>query len=291
MPRMTLSRLVLALTALAAAGPLEGQAIIKRMKERTRQQAEGRATRAADEVVDSAASSAERAVRCLIGDAQCIRSAREAGQPVLVTGADGQPVSAEDSAAALAPEDRGTGEAGGAPPFAGMDLSQAEIGEVPAGVEVDRGEFMVLEPEGAEGRWLAGTQRGGGTFFLPLPARLPPVFTLTFNFLSGGGMIGIHPSGVATGARATVETSGVGFIHDGARSTKSVAIPRRKSGVVHQGRLLGRDSTLTLYIDGTLVGEATSAALAQRGNRIAFGMSVYGSPLMIGAVRVIEGAE
>src|SRR5687768_7812583 len=94
------ARLLIAiLAALAAAGPMEGQGVVKRMKDRARQQAEGRVDRAADEVVDSAANKVEKTARCMLSDALCIETAQQAGQPILVTGPDGQPVSSEDSAA------------------------------------------------------------------------------------------------------------------------------------------------------------------------------------------------
>ncbi len=295
--------LILTLAALAAAGPLEGQDIIKRMKERTRQQARDRADRAADEVVDSAANKIERAARCLISDVQCIKAAQEAGQPVVVTAPDGQPVSSEDSAAAVAaaggaqpveslpPEEMPSQEAVAPAAIASADFSQDAIGAPPQTITVNQGTFTVEEHEVEGGRWLTGKERGGGSFFLGLPDKLAAAFTLTFDFLGGGGMIAVQPSGMIRGAHAMVETSGVGFINDGATMTKGVSIPQREDGVVHHARVVGRDSSMTLYIDDTKVAEATSAALARRGKRIAFGMSVYGTPVMIGSIRVTEGAE
>ena len=304
----------LAVATLAMAQSLEAQGIVEKMKERARQQAAGRANRAADEAVDSAASIAERSVRCLISDSQCIKAAQEAGQPVIVTGADGTPVSSEDSAAAVVAADSlrlvqppSEWEPSGAPAtpeplsvtarheaaslVTAVDFSRDQIGAPPQSVQVNQGTFTVEEDEVEDGRWITGKERGGGSFFLPLPGKLPPVFTLTFDVLGGGGMIGVHPSGVPTGAHAMVETSGLGLIDDGRHSTKAGSIPERLGGVVHHAKVVGRDSTLMLYIDGTRVAEATSAALARRGKRIAFGMSVYGSPIRIGSIRVVEGAE
>lgn len=294
--------LILTLAALAAAGPAEGQDIIKRVKDRTRQQAKDRADRAADEAVDSAASKVERSVRCMISDAQCIKAAQEAGQPVVVTAPDGQPVSSEDSAAAIAAAggaeemaplatEEATQEAEAPAAIASADFSQDAIGAPPQSITVNQGTFTVEEHEVEGGRWLTGRERGGGSFFLGLPDKLAAAFTLTFDFLGGGGMIAVQPSGMTRGAHAMVETSGVGFIHDGATMTKGVSIPQRQDGVVHHARVVGRDSSMTLYIDDTKVAEATSAALARRGKRIAFGMSVYGTPVMIGSIRVTEGAE
>ena len=294
--------LILTLAALAAAGPAEGQDIIKRMKDRTSQQAKDRAARAADEAVDSAATKVERSVRCMISDAQCIKAAQEAGQPVVVTAPDGQPVSSEDSAAAIAvaggaeemaplPPEEATQEAAAPPAIAAADFSQDAIGAPPQSITVNQGTFTVEEHEVEGGRWLTGKERGGGSFFLGLPDKLAAAFTLTFDFLGGGGMIAVQPSGMTRGAHAMVETSGVGFINDGATMTKGVSIPQREDGVVHHARVVGRDSSMTLYIDDTKVAEATSAALARRGKRIAFGMSVYGTPVMIGSIRVTEGTE
>ena len=318
--RRTARLLVVILAALAAAGPMEGQGIIERMKDRAHQQAQGRVDRAADEAVDSAASKVETTARCLISDALCIEAARQAGQPIVLTGSDGQPVSSEDSAAAMASGgDRGDGSGGadsGGEPYlssaeprapvegppatdpgasagvlAGTDLAGDALGAPPQSVEVHHGTFTVEEDEVEDGRWITGRERGGGAFFLPLPRKLPPVFTLTFDVLGRGGMIGVQPSGLADGAHAMVETSGIGLVNDGQRSTPAGNIPRRQDGVVHHAKVVGRDSTLTVYIDGTRVAEASSADLARRGKRIAFGMAVYGAPVRIGAIRVIEGAE
>ena len=312
--------LVVILVALAAAGPMEGQGVIKRMKDRARQQAQGRVDRAADEAVDSAASKVETTARCLISDALCIEAARQAGQPIVLTGPDGQPVSSEDSAAAMANAgDRGDGsggaDAGGEPDLSGSgaapqvegprpsepeappealaaaDFSGDALGGPPQSVEVYRGTFTVEEDDVEDGRWLTGRERGGGTFFLRLPRKLPPAFTLTFDVYGRGGMVGVQPSGLTDGAHAMVETSGIGMVNDGRRSTPMGSIADRKDGVVHHAKLVGRDSTLTLYIDGTRVAEASSADLARRGKRIAIGMSVYGAPVRIGAIRVVEGAD
>lgn len=313
MRRARFPLLVSAVATLVMAQALEAQSIVEKMKERARQQAAGRANRAADEAVDSAASIAERSVRCLISDSQCIKAAQEAGHRVIVTGADGTPVSSEDSAAAVAtadslrlvqppsewepsgalatPEPVDVPVRPGEASLVAVDLSRDQIGAPPQSVEVNQGTFTVEEDEVEDGRWITGKVRGGGSFFLPLPGKLPRVFTLTFDVLGGGGMIGVHPSGLPTGAHAMVETSGLGLINDGRHSTRAVSIPERLDGVVHHTKVVGRDSTLILYIDGTRVAEASSAALARRGKRIAFGMSVYGSPIRIGSIRVVEGAE
>ena len=142
-----------------------------------------------------------------------------------------------------------------------------------------------------DGRWLTGAERGGGTFFLPLARKLPAVFTLTFDVLGRGGMVGVRPSGLTDGAHAMVETSGIGLVNDGRRNTTMGNLPRREDGVVHHAKVVGRDSTMTVYLDGLKVAEASSADLARRGKRIAFGMSVYGAPVGIGAIRVVEGAD
>jgi hypothetical protein len=281
---------------------MEGQGIVDRMKDRARQQAQGRVDRAADEAVDSVASKAEATARCLISDALCIAAARDAGRPIVLTGPDGRPVTSEDSAAAVGNLGRGGGgaDAGGesepsaaepAEPLAAVDFAADALGAPPTSVQVHRGIFTVEEHEVEGGRWMTGAVRGGGSFFLQLPRELPQVFTVTFQVLGGGGMIGVHPSGSTDGAHAMVETSGRGLINDGLRNTPAGSIPRRKDRVLHHAKVVGRDSTLILYIDGTRVAQASSADLARRGTRIAFGMGVYGSPVRIGAIRVVEGAD
>ena len=318
MPRLNREALAVMLAVLGAAGTLEGQGIVDKVKERARQQAVGRANRAADEAVDSVASAAEKTVRCLVSDAQCIKAASEAGQPVLVTGPDGQAVSPDDSAAAVAaalppdvaadagppapselPEGLPDADAANAEPpaaaapapVAGADFAGDAPGAPPQAVTVERG-TLTVEPHQTEGgHWLTGKVRGGGTFFLALPAKLPPAFTITFDYIGHGGMITVYPSGVKSGAHALVETSGLGLINDGRTNTKAQSGAPREDGVVHRARVLGRDSTMTLYIDDIPVAEATSAALARRGARVAFGINVYGAPVAIRGIAVTEGPQ
>ena len=314
MPRLSREALIVILALLAAAGPMEGQGIVDKMKERARRQAVGRAHRAADEAVDSVASAAEKTVRCLVSDAQCIKAASEAGQPVLVTGPDGQPVSPEDSAAAVAgalPPDVAEGaespapagvpgenpsnvepaSAGAAAPVASVDFTGDAPGAPPQSVTVEHGTLTVEAHATEGGHWVTGKVRGGGTFVLALPAKLSPAFTLTFDYIGRSGMIAVHPSGEKAGAHALVETSGLGLINDGRTNTRVQPGAPREDGVVHHARLLGRDSTMTLYIDETPVAEATSAALARRGAGVAFALKVYGAPVAISRIAVTEDPQ
>jgi hypothetical protein len=311
--------IVAALVGLAVVGPAEAQGIIKKMKDRARQQAQGRVDRAADEAVDSVSSKAEKAARCLISDAQCIKAAQEAGQPVLVTGPDGQAVSSEDSAGAVAaaaggaegefeqppPTDEAAAQAetpspgaaeqsvtaqagGGGRVIVSEDFTEETVGAPPQRLTVEHGTFVVEEHEGR--RWLVGNERGGGRLILELSETLPSSFTLTFDFISHGGFVAVNPFGQTTGAHAFVEGSGIGSVFDGKMRTDG-AIPDRKDGVLHHARIIGDGPKMAVHIDESKLVEATAPTLGWRAKRIAFDMAVYSLPTMISAIRVTESAQ
>ena len=86
--------LIAALGALAClAAPARAQGIIGKIKQR----ASSEVDRKEDEAVEKAAG----AIACAITDKACIKKAHDAGKPIKVTDASGNPVSSSDSAAAV----------------------------------------------------------------------------------------------------------------------------------------------------------------------------------------------
>jgi hypothetical protein len=63
-----------------------------RLKKRAKQKAERRVERAADRQMDSVLDRAENAVRCSVGDSECIEKARKEGRDVSVVDEDGNEV-------------------------------------------------------------------------------------------------------------------------------------------------------------------------------------------------------
>jgi hypothetical protein len=299
--------LLVLLTGLSSAPPAAAQGLIQRMTDRAKQQAVGRANRAAEEVADTAASKVERAVRCLISDAQCVKAAQESGQPVLIMDSNGTPVSSADSAAAIAaavPSDSGAGtfdnapatgqvESGrqegaapipAAPPaMAAVDFSRDPPGAPSPQVTALSGDPVVAEVEGR--RWLSRQERGGAEFAIELPQTLPPNYVVEFDALGMGGFVGFHPSGEPRGANAMVETTGVAGINDG-QHLATQALPKRAPNVPHHVTVVGIGDRMAVDIDGTRLVERASPALAARGKRLLFTLMAYGRATMISAISV-----
>ena len=100
-----------ALAMSAATSSARGQSMLDRMKQKAQEKAQAKADQAADSLTEAALNNSERAVKCVISNTACIQKAEEAGQPVTVVNAKGQPVSTPDSAKAIAR----AGAASGAP--------------------------------------------------------------------------------------------------------------------------------------------------------------------------------
>jgi hypothetical protein len=273
----------------------EAQGVIPRMKTRLKDQAQGRINRAAEEVADTVASKAEKAVRCMISDKQCVKAAQEAGQPVIVTDASGQVISTDAAgqpvppdAASAVPDGAGGAGQSAPTPIVAIDFSADAPGAQSAQVEVHEGQPVVTDAGGR--RWLALVSRGAAAFSFPLPESLPAAYTIAFDVLGHGGMVGVHPSGEKSSASAFVETSGIGGINDGT-GLKNQPLPQRKNDVVHRVLIAGQGEQMTVAIDGVQLAARASADLAARGNRVRFTIRAYGRPAMIGNITIATPAE
>ena len=85
-----------------AANPAHGQGWLDRMKQKAKDKVEQRGDAATDSATDAVLDRTEGAVRCVIGNLACIRTAKAAGHAVAVVTAQGGAVSTADSAKAIA---------------------------------------------------------------------------------------------------------------------------------------------------------------------------------------------
>jgi hypothetical protein len=70
--------------SLTVAGSADAQGLLGKFKEKSKQKAVDRVDAAVQEVVDTAASTTERVVRCAVSDALCIANAKAAGSTVVL---------------------------------------------------------------------------------------------------------------------------------------------------------------------------------------------------------------
>src|SRR3989440_10363978 len=92
----TFAGIALALAA-AAAPPARAQ-----LGDLVKQKVNAKIEQSASKEIDRALNKGENAVKCVLTDAGCINSAKDAGKKVVVTDTEGKPVSSADSAAAIA---------------------------------------------------------------------------------------------------------------------------------------------------------------------------------------------
>src|SRR5205823_9692162 len=124
----------LAATALAVAA-LTAPALHAQLGDLVKQKVKAKAQQSASQGIDEALKQGENAVKCAVTDQACIKNAKTAGKTVVVTDAQGKPVSKADSDAAIAAATGGTGSAQttaptGAPSNApGAPVASAKPGE------------------------------------------------------------------------------------------------------------------------------------------------------------------
>ena len=161
-----------------------------------KQKVKAKVQQEASTAIDTALNKATNGVRCVVGDAACIKKAKAAGKAVAVTDASGKPVSSADSAAAIAAVTGAPApaQAPTAKPGEGVwanydfvpgdriiffeDFKNDNVGDFPRRFEFKGGNMEVVEWQG--GRYLRAT--GEGRFVIPLPEILPDRFTIEFDY-------------------------------------------------------------------------------------------------------------
>jgi outer membrane protein OmpA-like peptidoglycan-associated protein len=100
-------------------------ALIKRIKSKAEEKLEKKVDSTTDTLTGKAFDKAAKAVTCAVSNKECIARAVSQGQPVMIVGANGQPVSSADSARAMM--------AAGAPASGAMPAGVAQAGGAAAG--------------------------------------------------------------------------------------------------------------------------------------------------------------
>ena len=100
-PHVVLPALLLALVAGAPSLGAQG-GLLKRIKSKAQDKLEKKIDSTTDTLTGKAFDKAAKAVTCAVSNTDCIRKAVSQGQPVMIVGSNGRPVSSADSARAVA---------------------------------------------------------------------------------------------------------------------------------------------------------------------------------------------
>jgi len=308
---------VLLLAALAISfvtSPARGQGMLERMKQKAQEKAQAKADHAADSLTDAALNNTERAVKCVISNLSCIQKAEEAGQPVTVVNAKGQPVSTADSAKAMAAAGSGGGAPGGAPaampagPGAqgaevavnhdftpgtrviwATDFARDPVGDFPRRLQLKEGNF---ETASFRGQHLLRTT-SGGDIIVPLPEVLPRQFTLEFDYAGGWNISAKftdegEPGYVHFSAYGEAGISSGGTNAASARS--NIGLDEQQGRVIHC-QVMADGDYVKVYINGTRAAQVPAASLG-RSNKIIFTLvGTTEQPAYLGNIRVAAGGK
>lgn len=205
--RFTRALLFTLLLSLVGADVAAAQGIFGRARDAARRAAEReverRTERAAERAVEALFDAGEDAIECLFTDPECIASAQESGEDVVLVDddgryvdAEGNPVSednAEDAvirggtAAATASARPGEGAwnnydfVPGARPLFVEDFERDYVGNVPSRIDFHEGLMEVVSEDGNQMLRFSDA----GAFSIPLPETLPERFTIEFDIYHG----------------------------------------------------------------------------------------------------------
>jgi OmpA-OmpF porin, OOP family len=310
-----LAAIALAVAALTAP-PLHAQ-----LGDLVKQKVKAKAQQSASKGIDEALNQGENAVKCVITDKACIKGAKNAGKTVVVTDAQGKPVSSADSAAAIAaatgaPGSTQTTAATGAPgnapgtavasakPGEGAwanydfvpgervlffeDFSKDTVGDFPRRLELKRGNLEVVDWQG--GRYLRSAE-GYADFYIPLPEVLPERFTVEFDYAGS--------SGIYTNTELWFDKEGAGrnYIQVSGRSAGVAGGSVQSTGNLeknmvdkfYHARIMADGKHVKVYANEQRVANAPNANLG-RSNKVLVKLA-YSGTKMLTNIRVAAGGK
>jgi outer membrane protein OmpA-like peptidoglycan-associated protein len=188
-------RCLLAL-ALAGAAPsvLSAQGLMDRIKAKAKEKVDSETDKAIDKGL-------ENATKCVMGDADCIKAAQDAGKPVTVTDKKGNKVSTADSAKAMqatAPTAADASAKADTTPAGKFsdgialnfdftpgdkviffeEFATDKVGDLPERLDITSGNFSIASHKGRK----ALVNSEGGNFTVKLPQLLPDRFTVEMEY-------------------------------------------------------------------------------------------------------------
>ena len=272
--------LALLLATAAAPGDAAGQSgLLGRVKRRVEENVNRRA---------------ERAVDCAMGDQSCVDKAKAAGQEVKVDSsrsASGAPTTAGPTSGPS-----GSGAAGGSTAvwanydfvpgnktFFYEDFRNDAVGDFPKRYEFVNGNIELVTYR--ERTWLRFASTG--QLYIPLPAALPPRYTIEMDFWGEQGECWMFPNGTLTGSyRIDFGAGGSGGVNtvNGAAETAGRGDQRN---LVHLGRVMVDGSYAKVYVNETRAANVPNFN-DTHGTRIGF---YCDAGMALGPIRIAEGGR
>lgn len=311
---MTVLRFFFALFLLPALMVFVGCATVE---EAVEEEADERIQENVDEGVEKTADAIEggieNAVKCVVGDTECIEEAQENGETVVLTDEegnvkrdeDGDPVTASDREGEPGTEtqpDKQGREPGEANPnydfepgertiFA-EDFSDDTVGDFPRSLEFRQGSMEIVEMRGQ--RFLR-VNEDGSVFRVQLSETLPDRFTIEFDFYTEDWTDNMYISPLDESGK----TVGGNYFHvaggelgvaargDGVSSIKD---SRRASEEVVPVRIMVDGSYVKAYMGRERFANIPNADIA-RTNTLRFDVDRLGSSAYIGDLRIAAGGR
>ncbi|HVX39155.1 MAG TPA: OmpA family protein [Gemmatimonadaceae bacterium] len=293
--------LLAALLVAVAAPPkiARSQGFIDRVKQKAKDRLNAKADSAADKGLDKL----EGAIRCVATDKACIKKAQDAGKPVVVTDAKGnpltdQPYAQQAGAASAAPSSTGAPGTGlwvnydfvpGDSVIFAEDFTRDDVGEFPKRLELVSGNYEVAQA--ADGRYLRGTAIG--YVKIPLGRTLPDRFTFEADMqVSPGGYVKLYLADPD-------KTDGIGYVQfnpteSGVKSpgTESTSAPAEDvNNTVFHARVMADGKHVKVYVNDKRVANAPSVNLG-RSNELWLGLpGDENNPVLITNIRVAASAR
>jgi outer membrane protein OmpA-like peptidoglycan-associated protein len=307
---MLLATFALALFALGTPALTEAQGgALGRLKKKAEEEVKRRAENQADRAVDKSLDNLENAIKCAVGDTECITRAEAGGKKVVLTDADGKPVNqnAKGGADAAASAPAGSGAPTlrpGEGAWANYDFVPGEkalrvtdfagdvIGDFPRALEASDGNYEVVEWQGA--RWLRANG-GNNRMLVPAGAPLPPRWTLEFEFLAEEGECWIFPTGQYSGSEAYFKFgarhNGALMRGDGRQAGTETLDGERKRGTPYTARVMVDGRYAKAYVNETRVVNVPNLDYERSENVLFYCDGTEERPVFIRNIRLAAGGR
>lgn len=309
--------LVLLIVCSFGAAALTACTSVDEVADRVEQEAEERTDRAVDRAVEGTADKTEEtvanAVKCAVGDDECVREARREGKDVVMTDEDGEVLRDEEDTPITDPEAAAAqaGNTSAAAPGEGVwanydfvsgkrvlfydDYTGDRVGDFPRNLEFVKGSLGVIEWEGRR----AIRAQSTGAFDVELGETLPERFTLEFDFYTPDFVNGIwvrpvEDDGTPVGMHYLQVDPGNGTGIDADDRGGSESLESARDAITSEMtpiRLMADGSYVKVYAGTERVANIPNAEL-DRSSTLRFILEdVRDEPVYIGPIRVAAGGR
>lgn len=267
-----------------------------------------------EKTADAIEGGIENAVKCTVGDTECIEKAQENGETVVLTDEEGNvqrdengdPVTASDRASESGAESqsdkqgRKPGEANpnydfepGERTIFAEDFSDDTVGDFPRNLEFRQGSMEIVEMEGQ--RFLRANE-SGSVFRVQLPETLPERFTIEFDYYTGYWTDNLYISSLNESGEAVGENYfhvGGGELGVGGRgenAVTSIKDSKRASKQIVPIRIMVDGSYVKAYMGRERFANIPNADIA-RTSTLGFNFDRLKNNAAIGNLRIAAGGR